>query len=148
MAVAHALRLDFPLYALIAAIIVTDLSASRTRQLGLQRFIGTVIGATFGAALSGISQFTHGGLLLIALGVLAAILASHALGMNEAAKLAGYVAGILLLDHHDRPWRYALYRCIETSIGIGAAFAVSLVPKLLKVPDLSEETLKPGNIQK
>ena len=146
--VAHALKLEFPLYALIAAIIVTDLSASRTRQLGLQRLIGTIIGAVLGASLGAVSELAHAGALLVALGVFAAILASHVLGVKEAARLAGYVSGIVLLDHNDRPWRYALYRFVETLIGIAAAFSISLIPKLLKVPDLNEDPLKQRYIQK
>ena len=146
--VAYALKLEFPLYALIAAIIVTDLSASRTRQLGIQRLIGTIIGAVIGATLGAMSQFAHAGAWLVAVGVFAAILASHILGVKEAAKLAGYVSGIVLLDHSDRPWSYALYRFVETLIGIAAAFSISLIPKLLKLPDLNEDPLKQRYIQK
>src|SRR5580765_5034379 len=72
--VAHLLGLEFPLYALIAAIIVTDLSAQRTRQLGLQRLIGTIMGAAFGAVVStGANHLAHVGPLTIAIGVFAAM---------------------------------------------------------------------------
>jgi uncharacterized membrane protein YgaE (UPF0421/DUF939 family) len=136
--VAYLLGLEFPLYALIAAIIVTDLSALRTRQLGVQRLIGTIIGAALGAAVStGANHLAHVGPLIIAAGVCAAMLLSHMLGLKEAAKLAGYVCGIVLLDHNAHPWSYALYRLVETVIGIGAAVTVSVVPKLLKVDELT-----------
>lgn len=146
--VAHALKLEFPLYALVAAIIVTDLSASRTRHLGLQRLIGTIIGAVLGASLGALSPLAHAGPLLVAVGVFAAMLATHVLGVRDAAKLAGFVSGIVLLDHNDRPWRYALYRLVETLIGFAAAFAISLIPKLLKVPELKEEPLRQRQIPK
>ena len=140
--VAARLHLEFPLYALIAAIIVTDLSPARTRQLGFQRFIGTIIGALLGAALSMLmSGLPHVAVLMIAVGVWTAIFLSHLLGVKEAAKLAGYVCGIVLLDHNDRPWTYAALRFVETVIGIGAAVAISFVPKLLKAEELSQDSL-------
>lgn len=136
--VAYLLALEFPLYALIAAIIVTDLSAQRTRQLGLQRLLGTIIGATFGAALStGANHLAHVGPLIVAIGVFAAMLLSNLLGLKDAAKLAGYVCGIVLLDHNAHPWSYAWYRLVETVIGIGAAVGISLIPKLLKIDELT-----------
>jgi len=58
--------------------------------------------------------------------------ASHILYLQAAAKVAGYVCGIVLLDHGDSPWSYALFRMIETALGIVAAMGVSVVPKLLK----------------
>jgi F0F1-type ATP synthase assembly protein I len=59
------------------------------------------------------------------------------LGLKEAAKLVGYVCGIVLLDHNAHPWSYAWYRFVETVIGIAAAVTVSVIPKLLKVDELT-----------
>lgn len=137
---AQTVHLQFPLYALIAAILVTDLSPARTRQLGLQRLIGTVIGASLGAAISiAMSHLEHVGLLTIAVGVSAAMLVSHLAGVKEAAKLAGYVCGIVLLDHHDHPWTYAAFRFVETVLGIAAAVTISFIPKFLKIEELSQQ---------
>ena len=62
----------------------------------------------------------------------AAVAAMLALMFRPAtAKVAGYVCGIVLLDHGDSPWSYAFFRMIETALGIGMAMCVSLVPKLL-----------------
>ena len=139
VALAQVLRLDFPIYAMIAAIIVTDLSPARTRQLGLQRLLGTIVGATIGAAVSIlIANFNRFGPLAIGIGVLISILISHACGIKEAAKLTGYVCAIVLLSHHDRPWTYAFYRLIETVLGIAVAVGVSLIPKLLRVSEPQE----------
>lgn len=137
--IADRLGLEFPLYALIAAIIVTDLSAARTRHLGVQRLIGTVIGAIVGAATSvATAPVTHNGVLRITIGVLAAMLISHLIGSPAAAKLAGYVCGIVLLNFNDHPWSYASDRFLETVIGITTAVVVSFIPRLLNVAEESD----------
>jgi uncharacterized membrane protein YgaE (UPF0421/DUF939 family) len=136
--IARRVDLEFPLYALIAAIIVTDLSPTRTRQLSLQRLVGTVIGAAVGAVVSVASPATHGGPLTIAIGVLVAMLLSHVFRMTAAAKLAGYVCGIVLLNYNDHPWRYASYRFVETLVGITTAVIVSFIPALLTADDSFE----------
>jgi len=136
--VARLIELEFPLYALIAAIIVTDLSPARTRQLSLQRLVGTVIGAATGAVVSIMSPTTHGGPLTIAIGVLVAMLLSHVFRMTAAAKLAGYVCGIVLLNYNDHPWSYASYRFVETLIGITTAVIVSFIPALITADDSFE----------
>ena len=53
----------------------------------------------------------------------------------EAARVAGYVCAIVLLEHGANPWVYAFWRFTETVLGIAVAIAVSLVPKLLRAPE-------------
>ena len=136
VAIARFLRLAFPLYAMIAAIIVTDLSPSQTRNLGLQRLAGTVLGATLGAALSPLQYL---GPWAIGLGILLTMFLCHCFHLQAAAKVAAYTCAIVLLEHGVHPWSYALYRLIETVLGCGVAGAVSLVPKLISI-EVSRDT--------
>ena len=128
VAIAQYVRLDNPLYAMIAAVIVTDLSPEETRQLGLSRFGGTVVGAGVAALLS---QFMRPNPFSVGLGILVSMLLSNVLRLRDAARLAGFVSGIVLLNHSEGPWRYTYGRLLETTLGIGMAVLVSYVPKLL-----------------
>ena len=128
--IAQLLRLQYPLYALVGAVIVTDLSPSETRRLGLQRLAGTLLGATAGAL---VSEILPPYAWVVGLSILAAMFLSHLLHLEGAAKITGYVCGIVVLNHGDHPWSYALYRLVETLVGVGMGLLVSVVPKLIPV---------------
>jgi uncharacterized membrane protein YgaE (UPF0421/DUF939 family) len=132
--IAQLVGLPHPLYALLAAVIVMDLSPSKTLQLAWRRLVGTLVGGTVGALLS---YALPAGPLAIGISVLIAMLLSSVLGLRPVAKLAGYVCGIIVLSHGAQPWSYAGYRVIETILGIATTGLVSVVPKLLhvEIPD-------------
>jgi uncharacterized membrane protein YgaE (UPF0421/DUF939 family) len=125
---ARALHLQSPLHALISSVLVTDLDPRRTPRLGIPRLAGTVLGATLGAVLS---PYLGSGALAIGVGAFAAMFLCHLFRLDEAARVGGYVCGIVLLNYGSAPWAYAADRVVETSLGIVVAIVVSFVPKLL-----------------
>jgi uncharacterized membrane protein YgaE (UPF0421/DUF939 family) len=136
LAFAQLLELQFPIYAMISAVVVTDLKASETWKLGLPRMAGTVLGATLGAVTCAVlrpSAWETG------VAILAAMFLSHLLRLRNSAKVTGYVCGIVLLAYGDHPWSYALHRTIETALGIGMAMLVSLVPKLITTDESTRQ---------
>jgi uncharacterized membrane protein YgaE (UPF0421/DUF939 family) len=129
VALADALQLGYPIYAMIGAVIVTDLSPAKTRELALQRLVGTVLGAAIGALVSVIGLVGPGA---IGLSIAVTLFLCHALGLRGTAKLAGYVCGIVMLEHSAQPWEYAAFRVVETVLGVVVAVAVSVVPLLVR----------------
>jgi uncharacterized membrane protein YgaE (UPF0421/DUF939 family) len=124
---AIALALPHPIYAFIAAVIVTDLSPAKSRQMGGRRLIATLIGAILGTAL----LFLLGaGPMTVTIGVAVAMLLSYALGFGDAARVSAYLCGIVVLEHVDEPLVYAVQRFVETVLGVALAWAISGVPKL------------------
>ncbi len=135
--VAQLLELPYPIYALVGAVIVTDLEPTETRKLAVQRLAGTVLGATVGAALS---QWLPSGPLAIGFSIMLGMLLSHMLHLTGAAKVTGYVCAIVVIDHNDLPWIYAMWRLLETVLGISIALLVSFVPKLLHAEKSQQES--------
>lgn len=124
VAIAQSLNLTYPLYAVVAAVIVTDVSSEKTQQSGIQRLLGTALGAGIGPLLA--LGFGHS-LVVVGVAIAALIFFCYVVGYTEAAKLAGYVAGLIVLDHSDAPWAYARDRFVETSLGIVLAIVMALL---------------------
>ena len=131
LGIAGLFRMPFPLYAVIAAVIVTDPSPKETRKLAIPRIAGTIVGASLGATLS---PWLAAGPAAIATGIFLAMALSYALGMPGAAKLAGYVCAICLLQEASAPWTYSWWRFVETMLGIIVAVLASLIPPLIAPP--------------
>lgn len=132
LAIAAWCALEFPIYAMLAAVIVTDLDPAQTRYLGLRRLLATVVGAACGATLNGVLP---SGPWAVGLGILIAMLICQLLQAHEAAKVAGYICGIVVLCHGGDSWSYALLRLLETTLGIAMAWSVSLIPKFIQVDE-------------
>jgi uncharacterized membrane protein YgaE (UPF0421/DUF939 family) len=135
--IAQLLRFDAPIYAMIAAVIVSDLSPARTRQLGLQRLGGSVLGAVVGAVTS---QSLPPGAWAIGFSVLIAMFLSHLVRLQGAAKLSGYLSGIVVLGHASDAWSYGFCRLLETVLGIGMALLVGFIPKLISLDEPRQDS--------
>jgi hypothetical protein len=122
LVIAEYLRWEYPFYAVIAAIIVMSSTHSSTLKLGIQRLVGTIIGA-IGGAIAVVTLGSNPGSLGIS--VFLTFFFSSFWRFNEAAKLAGYVSAIVILSHSQSPWLYALGRFLETCLGIIVALLVN-----------------------
>jgi uncharacterized membrane protein YgaE (UPF0421/DUF939 family) len=121
------------IYVFIAAVIVTDLKPSESRRLALRRIVATVVGAVCGALLSPVLPFSAWS---IGLGVLAAMFICQLVQVPDGARVAGFICGIVLLDDSTQPWTDAFHRFNETALGVVVAWAVSCVPKLIRIEEL------------
>ncbi|HEX5212189.1 MAG TPA: aromatic acid exporter family protein [Pseudolabrys sp.] len=131
LAIAQFFGLQFPIYAAVAAIIVTDLSPAETTLLGWRRMVASAIGAFTGAILTMVlpqSVWTVG------LGILVAMLLCHFFRVSEVFRIAGYTSAIVILSRGIDPWHLAFERLLETALGIAVAWIISCVPKLLRSP--------------
>ncbi len=126
--IASLLGFEHPIYAFIAAVIVTDLSPAQCQRLGLRRVFATIIGALCGAVLS---QLLGPGPAAVGIGVIVAMLAGSLFGAGDGARVAGYICGIVMLDYAAEPWAYAAQRFAETILGVLVAWGISFVPKLV-----------------
>jgi uncharacterized membrane protein YgaE (UPF0421/DUF939 family) len=140
MAAAQLLELQYPIYALLAAVIVTDLKPGQSRKLGLHRLLATLVGAACGATLS---PLLPPGPFAVGLSILLAMSICQLLRASDGAKVAGYICGIVVLDHSSEPWHYAFLRSIETALGVGVAWSISHVPKLIRLDDPLQKAQAP-----
>lgn len=122
--VAFRLGMDYPIYAVISAVVVTDSSPEVTRRLGLSRLFGTLFGACWGAFLA--THLGHSSWVM-ASGVLLAILFCDLVGLRDTQRITGYITAIVILFHGDSPWVYAKDRFIETTLGLAFAVLVGMV---------------------
>lgn len=132
LAIAEILGLQFPLFVMIAAVIVTDLQPSQSRLLGLRRIAGTVVGAGCGALFASLASPNP---WTIGAGIAAAMLAAQVMQKVEGARIAGFVCGTVMLYQGDDVWVHAMHRFVETTVGIAVAWLVSHMPKLIRPRD-------------
>lgn len=128
------LGLEFPIYALVAAIMVTEYHGHETRQQSVTRFIGNALGITAGGILG---SFCGGHAWVIGLAAFVMVLLCYYFDLAVAAKYSAFVAALTVMDHSTRPWLYGWDRITETLIGIGFAVLMSLVIPVPRPKEIS-----------
>jgi uncharacterized membrane protein YgaE (UPF0421/DUF939 family) len=137
VALARYFSFNYPIFAFIAAVLVTDLSVAESRRLGFIRLIATVVGAVWGALLS---PLIPSGALAIGFSVLVAMLTCQVFAGAGGARVAAFICGIIVLDNPEQPWGYAWHRFAETALGVAVGWAISFVPKIF---DFGGDSAKP-----
>jgi hypothetical protein len=59
------------------------------------------------------------------------MVAGSILGAGEGTRVAGFICGIVVLEHSAEPWLYGAQRFVETVLGVLVAWGVSFLPKLI-----------------
>jgi uncharacterized membrane protein YgaE (UPF0421/DUF939 family) len=127
--IAMRLTLEHPTYAFVAAVIATDLSVAQSRKLGLRRIFATAIGGLCGA---GLSQLLGPGSGAVGVAVFVAMVVGSLLGAGEGTRVAGFICGIVVLEHSAEPWVYGAQRFVETALGVLVAWGISFLPTLIR----------------
>lgn len=125
------LNIKYPFYACIAAVITMQNSVENSFTIGLNRIIGTLIGATVGVLCSLIS---HSNLLLISIGISVVIYCTNLLNRKRSTTIACIVFLAIMVNLQDTtPVYYSILRVFETIVGIIIAVLVNskfLPPKV------------------
>ena len=129
LALAQFLHLPLPLWAVITAVIVTQMSVGRSLKATFDYLVGTLGGAIYGGAIGVLVPHSNEIALLAALALAVAPLAFIA-AMRPGLPAAPITAIIVLLVPmitHASPIASALDRMLEVALGGVTGFVVSLL---------------------
>jgi uncharacterized membrane protein YccC len=123
---ARLLRLPEAYWAPITTLVITQSSLGAALAVSWQRFLGTLLGAVVGGMTA--THFAPRafvfGLGVFTLGLLCGVISSD----RTAYRFAGITLTIVLLvPHTESPWRIALHRFAEVSIGIAVALILAAI---------------------
>lgn len=123
VAISQLLKLEYPFYAAIAAIISMESSLTTSYKAGRNRMLGTLVGASIGLLLATIQPEN---IFLCGLGIILIITILNHFNWNSSISIAGivFIAIMVNLDGQS-PLQYSLNRLLDTAIGISVALAVN-----------------------
>ena len=128
-AIAVALHLLLPLWAVLTSLIVTQMSVGRSLKATRDYMLGTIGGAIYGGAIAVLIPHSGEGSLL-ALLVLAVTPLAFIASLNPSLNSATVTAVIVLLlptMHQSNPLDSAIDRVLEVSVGAVTGLVVSFV---------------------
>jgi uncharacterized membrane protein YccC len=129
LAIATALGLKLPLWAVLTAIIVTQMSVGRSLKATRDYLVGTIGGAIYGGAVAILVPHSGEGALLAVLVLAVAPLAFIA-AINPSLNVATVTAIIVLLlpiMNHGTPLESAIDRVLEVAVGAITGLLVSFL---------------------
>jgi uncharacterized membrane protein YgaE (UPF0421/DUF939 family) len=117
------LKMEYPFYAAIAAIISMQSSVEASFKAGRNRMLGTFIGAVVGFICALISP---GNALASAIGIVVVIYLCNILKWKESASIGGIVFLAIMLNlKGNSPLLYSINRILDTFLGIMVAILVN-----------------------
>jgi uncharacterized membrane protein YccC len=141
-AVSHLLHIPLPLWTVLTAIILTQVSFGRSVKATIDYLVGTVGGAIYTGAVAALvphtNEFWLAGSLALAIAPLALLAATY-----PSFTAATFTAALVLLVPgiaHVGPIESALYRVVEVAIGGVTALTVSLLIFPIRAQSLAIET--------
>lgn len=117
------LKMEYPFYAAIAAIVTMQNSVTGSYKAGRQRILGTFVGALVGMVCASIQR---GSAIVSALGIIIVIYFCNKLKWNKSTSIACIVFTAIMLNIGNKaPFLYAFNRLLDTFIGINVALIVN-----------------------
>lgn len=133
-------KLNSPILASIAAVMIMEGSVSKSLSSGKHRMYGTIIGGIVGLILLYIGP---GNLLFIGLGIILIINTTVEFKVESAARMAMVVFLVIILDYEKDgdAFSYAINRTFDTLVGVVISIVVNYVIRPPKIEKRIERLL-------
>jgi|GEM_PF-3135204 Predicted membrane protein len=115
MLISNLLKLKFPFFVLLPAVMPISTYFGETIKFGLNRFIGSCIGAIIGVLLATIQTEN---IFLIGLGVMILIYLCNYLKWGSTTSIACLVFVSIMVSAKESAFLYSVHRLLDTFIGI------------------------------
>lgn len=138
--VAQLLKLEYPFFIAMTALISMDKTMGNSLKMGKNRILGTFIGACIGVLLSYVDR---GNALLCGCGMILLILICNQFHLQGSITIGGIVMLAIMVHTDKTPLFYGFHRTLDTFIGATLSFLVNaLVFPYANVKRLDEMTIQ------